>query len=710
MKNRYLFIITFLILATSACKKQDTINDPMAAVTPPAGFLWEMSANTSINISISDDRFGDALHSISVYDADPQTGGHLIARGSAAAGKPFAAQLYLADTLQSLFIKKTAPDLSAMQQQVTIDAGHSVTATLGTVPVPKFRPMEGPDCATGCSRTITTSNSNIEVAENETVCITGNNITVSFTANSKGTVRICGINVTVQNANLNNDSKLIVTATGMAIFGNLNINSGIAFENYGTAIIASSLSPNGPVTNAGTLAIGGDLSVNADGTLTNRGGIAVVGNTTINSNKRNSSSGSITTHHFTINGGAEFTNLCKLTISGDFNLNGKIYNYSLATVAGSTTINGGAELNMHNTAMFTTSNMMLNGEIRGYGTTSLVKVAANTTINGDGRVRNALQYCDANGIETNNAGNSGFTNGAVQACSVYIPANNCNTSGNGIPAVVDTDGDGVADGLDEYPAQATKAFNNYYPSATGNAVLAFEDQWPAKGDYDFNDLVISYRHNIITNAANRVAAISSGFTLLATGGTLHNAFGIQYPLPATSISGVTGATKEAGQANAVLLLFANMRRLMEYGNTMDNEPESAPVAFTTSFEVANGPLLSSFGLGAYNPFIFNNANTATSGRHEIHLPGKAPTSLGSTALFGTKDDNSNAASARYYLTTTGMPWALNIPTAFKYPKENARITNAYKHFTQWANSGGNGYANWYQPNTDNMANNYIHKP
>ena len=35
-----------------------------------------------------------------------------------------------------------------------------------------------------------------------------------------------------------------------------------------------------------------------------------------------------------------------------------------------------------------------------------------------------------------------------------------------------------------------KSFNSFFPVQGKTGTLAFEDLWPAKGDYDFNDLVI----------------------------------------------------------------------------------------------------------------------------------------------------------------------------------------------------------------------------
>jgi hypothetical protein len=44
----------------------------------------------------------------------------------------------------------------------------------------------------------------------------------------------------------------------------------------------------------------------------------------------------------------------------------------------------------------------------------------------------------------------------------------------------DADGDGVNDVYDEYPNDAQRVFNVYYPSAITMAPVAFEDLWPSK--------------------------------------------------------------------------------------------------------------------------------------------------------------------------------------------------------------------------------------
>ena len=256
--------------------------------------------------------------------------------------------------------------------------------------------------------------------------------------------------------------------------------------------------------------------------------------------------------------------------------------------------------------------------------------------------------------------------------------------------IIDTDGDGVPDNLDDYPNDPTKAYNNY-SSASGSTV-AFEDQWPKTGDFDMNDLVMAYKYNVVTNAQNIVVQVIGYYTLEATGGTLGSAFGVEFPIPATSVSGLTGGTLESGQTSAVVILFTDMRDETQNWNTRLGVTPSPPITYTVTFNVASGPTLSVFGTD-YNPFIYNMAGTS---RREVHLPGKLPTALADQTIFGTANDNTNVAAGRYYVTKTGLPYAIDLPTiTFNYPIEGTDITTAYLHFSDWAQSGGSLFTDWY---------------
>ena len=143
---------------------------------------------------------------------------------------------------------------------------------------------------------------------------------------------------------------------------------------------------------------------------------------------------------------------------------------------------------------------------------------------------------------------------------------------------------------------------------------------------------------------------------------------------------------------------------MQMWNTIPGKTLSAPVTYNVAFNISNGPSLVSFGLGAYNPFIWNN--TAGFGRgYEVHLPGQLPTDLVNTGLFGTGTDGTNLNTGDTYVSNDGRyPWAINIPATFDYPVEKADINTAYTKFATWVSSGGASFNDWYT-NTNGYRNN-----
>jgi len=276
-----------------------------------------------------------------------------------------------------------------------------------------------------------------------------------------------------------------------------------------------------------------------------------------------------------------------------------------------------------------------------------------------------------------------------------------------LPPVVtpkDTDKDGVPDDKDEYPTDPKKAFNNYTPGS-----LVYEDLWPAKGDYDFNDMVLDYKFNAITNAQNNVVSIVSKVVLRAIGASYHNAFGIELNTTPANIASVTGQrnTKgylniaangtENGQTKASIMFFDDAYSILPYPgagsfvNTYMSAPFSKPDTLTVVINFVNPVSTSSLGTAPYNPFIVVNKNRGV----EVHLPNNAPTSLADKKLFGTINDKSNSATGAYYVSDYYLPWAINIPVSFDYPTEKTDIRNAYLKFNAWAQSRGGSFADWY---------------
>jgi len=272
----------------------------------------------------------------------------------------------------------------------------------------------------------------------------------------------------------------------------------------------------------------------------------------------------------------------------------------------------------------------------------------------------------------------------------------------------DSDGDGVTDPVDDYPNDPIRAYNNFYPAENSFGTLAFEDLWPDRGDYDFNDLVIDYSFKEIMNSNNEVVEIESKFILMAIGASYENGFGFELPVAPGLVQTVSGPIisgsevtlqangLEAGQDQAVVIAFDNVYHIMNkphgyYINTQENAPYVNPdtVLVLVSFVSPVNP--NDIGNPPYNPFIFINQNR----NREVHLPGKAPTTIAmNSGLFNTGDDNS--MSSGYYKTTNNLPWALDIVEPLDYPFEKITIDQAHNHFVDWAQNSGNTYSDWYK--------------
>jgi LruC domain-containing protein len=236
----------------------------------------------------------------------------------------------------------------------------------------------------------------------------------------------------------------------------------------------------------------------------------------------------------------------------------------------------------------------------------------------------------------------------------------------------------------------------FYPTEYTNATLAFEDQWPYTGDYDFNDLIIGYNIETMLNSENKVTQIDYNYTVQSIGGSYTNGFGVELEgvLP-SSIESVTGSNltegiitnslngTEEAQPNAVIIFF-------------DNSHTNVGLSNTISIVFSNPISTTALGTAPFNPFLIIDKDR----NKEIHLPTKPTTYYPTTTTIETsptvKDPDGDFKSPQ------GLPWAINIAGDYKAPKEKIIITDVYNHFADWATSGGDDYTDWYQNSPGNI--------
>ena len=276
----------------------------------------------------------------------------------------------------------------------------------------------------------------------------------------------------------------------------------------------------------------------------------------------------------------------------------------------------------------------------------------------------------------------------------------------------DSDNDGIIDELDDYPNDPEAAADVFTPSELGMGSFAFEDLWPLKGDYDFNDMVIGYRYTNVLNSNNESVRFIMNFTVRAVGAGNHSGFGIELDVDPSLVSSVTGHHTggnnttldakglEANQNKSVIIVFNDSFNFMQpaagakFINTDPSEASVEPYNIEVVVEFVSPIDPSLIGDAPFNPFIFSSLERGK----ELHLAGKTPTSLADQSLFGTGSDATELGSGKSYQDANNLPWAIHIIHQFRYPTEKTRIDKGYNKFIDWGVSQGSQFKDWYGDN------------
>jgi LruC domain-containing protein len=283
----------------------------------------------------------------------------------------------------------------------------------------------------------------------------------------------------------------------------------------------------------------------------------------------------------------------------------------------------------------------------------------------------------------------------------------------------DSDLDGVPDINDAWPTDPSRSYTIRTP-AQGYSTLVFEDLYPSVGDADYNDLVVSYFHEMVMTGSGEVKEFQGTYHFTARGSQLDHAFGMAFPeipsntkgnvaLQRFNADGVTGSiisktlssygiSKQSGgtmiriadvcestiqQLPGLISNFANTQRPLPEQNTA-----SSRVVIT--FDTPQKPsLLSQINC---DPFLYVDNGYA---RIDIHLPGREGFIDRPKTLPLESGPNS-------FLSAQGWPWVMEVPVDFRYPLEGVAVGGAnvtvpaYDDFEPWVKSKGTEKADWYK--------------
>lgn len=231
---------------------------------------------------------------------------------------------------------------------------------------------------------------------------------------------------------------------------------------------------------------------------------------------------------------------------------------------------------------------------------------------------------------------------------------------------------------------------------TYKGIIAFEDNWPDKGDYDLNDVIVKYNSVLSFNTKNEVLNTEDTFTALWSGANYKNGFAYQLN---TDRSNVTTEFTEKPSTFAAQGLDTDISKatINVFLNALD---ETGNNSKTSTYKIKNTFKMpvdhDVFGVAPYNPFIFVHSNQGTS-RSEVHLINHTPTEKANIELFGTSKDLSKPAEGLYYVAAESYPFAIHLIDAESFSTEEQKsIDQSYPKFSNWAKTGGKEDKDWYK--------------
>ena len=752
LKKSFLTGLAVTCVMLSACvdesmlKNSAIVKAKLTDLSIPANFEWKTTAKVGVEVNASATSENGFQYTIAVYDKSPANGGVVIAKGAAGSGMPFVSNLTLPQSTRELYITQTSPSGITSGRTATIN-NNQLTVNFAEVALKSAVAKHVISVPVKFDVTVKNGDSNLnvnipwnintamtyyvpaDVTYNGSLTFT-NWRDLNLTLYVKGTMNISG-GVSIERANIvvlqggkltiNGDlytgtvqgetTIYIDNGAEMTVNGKFNYSNSKTSENNGTFTIASlDLNNSSKINNNGTLHTTNSLAVTNNGILTNNGTIVAENDIELSTSSTLINNCHInTTKAFILN-----NNTSTLTMAQGSLLESNAFN----------TTGGGRVTLEANTIIRATKTYL-------YGSTFIGPKSGNSLLDFDEvnlfhpsvTLSNNVQFAyrisdtDYSTSIINAAAKSPVTIVHGAATATIEP---CACNGVKPAAIVDTDGDGVPDNLDEYPSDANRAYTSYFPNKTDFGTYVIEDLWPSLGDYDMNDLVLNFQIKYISNSKNLVTAMEIQYKPKAVGAAFAThaaAVSLDAILPSdvASVEGskltkgneifnLDGNGLEAEQKTAVFPIFD------DYNSVFTITRKGLMLNTVADGGRATGELLKIVinfkgGIDPSKLLTDKNINLfmilKTNGiRKEIHLPNFPPTSLADGSFFSTFDDNTSLGKSIYYqskpLKTGGyLMWGMIFPVDFKYPYEQTNIMKPYLRFADWAESGGEKYKDWY---------------
>ena len=238
---------------------------------------------------------------------------------------------------------------------------------------------------------------------------------------------------------------------------------------------------------------------------------------------------------------------------------------------------------------------------------------------------------------------------------------------------------------------------NHFPTADTYYLVGYEDLYPFKGDYDFNDLTVAYQVSYGLNVENQIVSIRGKVYLITRGSAYSHNWHLNIELP-IELTGNLVCTVYPNHKNQEVSRNCSTSEqaytgrdldLMMFEDTLDIFPDPAGSLFVNSQALYTTPWNLKFFPGPksefridfdspvmqsevqpapFDPYIFVLNTT-----QEIHLLEVDPT----------------------YQDSSGYPFAMMIPDNWQPPLEYIDTAIAFPQFSEFVSSKGIAALNWY---------------
>jgi LruC domain-containing protein len=231
--------------------------------------------------------------------------------------------------------------------------------------------------------------------------------------------------------------------------------------------------------------------------------------------------------------------------------------------------------------------------------------------------------------------------------------------------------------------------------------VGYEDNYPEKGDYDFNDLVVGYQVKLGLDLNGRVKTIEGEGYLVARGGSFNHDWLLHIDLPSgASLSGelsvfeagsqtpMTGYPQSISDSGKLLLdIFSSTQDLFtdpneSFVNTVWYADHIPGPKFTFSVTLDDGIPAHRLSDAPFDPILY-----VRSTGYEIHLPEFSPILVRSFNI-------ENGVTS--FTDPNGYPFSMIFPEDWLFPNEYVDLGEAYPSFVDYVQSNNTTSTNWYE--------------